>query len=165
MQDSLAKFWEAPAGTPTSTGIWNDEALRLVNKYRVNARRAAHLLALLNAISFDGLVATSDAKFTYWLLRPIMADSAITLAAAMPNHPSYPSNLATISGGIAEILAVTFPAERSRLEALASEAALSRVYGGIHFPFDSDEGLKLGRRIAAWVLGHDPGLGAPIPLD
>jgi hypothetical protein len=29
------------------------------------------------------------------------------------------------------------------------------VYGGIHYRFDTDAGLALGRRVAAWTLAHD----------
>jgi hypothetical protein len=49
-------------------------------------------------------------------------------------------------------LIMAFPSERAGLEALAQEAGLSRVYGGIHFRFDSDAGIALGRAVAnkAW---------------
>ena len=35
---------------------------------------------------------------------------------------------------------------------LAEEAALSRLYGGIHYRFDSDVGLEGGRQIAQLFL-------------
>jgi hypothetical protein len=38
---------------------------------------------------------------------------------------------------------------------MAEEAALSRLYGGIHFRFDNEVGLEGGRGI-----GNDPGLKA-----
>jgi hypothetical protein len=37
----------------------------------------------------------------------------------------------------------------------AEEAALSRIFGGIHHRFDCDAGLVLGRTIAAYALAHD----------
>jgi hypothetical protein len=48
-----------------------------------------------------------------------------------------------------------FPAEKARLAGLAQEAALSRLYGGIHYRFDNDTGLELGHQVAAWALDHD----------
>jgi membrane-associated phospholipid phosphatase len=36
--------------------------------------------------------------------------------------------------------------------AAAAEAGVSRIYGGIHFPFSNEEGLAAGRAIAAEVL-------------
>lgn len=59
---------------------------------------------------------------------------------------------------MAAVLAATFPAERFRLADLADQAALSRVYGGIHYRFDGTAGLALGRRVAEWALDHNVGL-------
>jgi hypothetical protein len=164
-QDSIAKFWDLPAGTYTPPGYWNEEAARLVQKYRFNERKAAHLFAIINMVSFDAIVASHEAKFTYWLLRPTMADPAITLSIPLPNFPSYPSNHATISAGMALVIGAHFPAERSRLNGLANQAALSRVYGGIHYRFDGTAGLTLGRKIGEWALRNDVSLRQPFPLD
>jgi membrane-associated phospholipid phosphatase len=155
-QVDKAVFWDAPAGTHTPAGHWNEEAARLAVKYHLNELRAAQLLALLNMVAFDAIVASHEAKYHYWLLRPTMADPGITLPIGLPNFPSYPSNHAAISAGMARILGDAFPAERRRLDALAEEAALSRVLGGIHYRFDGEAGLELGRRIADWALGAEP---------
>ena len=163
-QDSLAKFWNLPNGTYTPPGYWNEEAARLVTKYRLNERRAAHLFALMHIVAYDGLVASHEAKYTYWLLRPTMADAGITLSIPLPNFPSYPSNHATISSGMATILGTEFPAERARLQLLAEQAALSRVYGGIHYRFDGTAGLTLGRRVAEWARDNDVELRTPFTL-
>lgn len=151
-QDSLAKFWNLPNGTHTPPGYWNEEGTRLIAKYGLNERKAAHLLALTNMVAFDAIVASHEAKYAYWLLRPTMADAAIQLAVPLPNFPAYPSNHASISAGMADILGATFPAERLRLRQLADQAALSRVYGGIRYRFDGNAGLILGRRVAEWAL-------------
>ena len=34
----------------------------------------------------------------------------------------------------------------------AEEAAASRVYGGIHYPFDNVDGLATGRSVGAWTM-------------
>ena len=154
-QDAIAKFWNFPAGTYQPPGYWNELASRLAVRYRLADREAAHVLALMNMVGFDAIVATHDAKFTYWLIRPSQADPAIELAIGLPNFPSYPSNHATLSSGMARILAEKFPAQRARLKRLADEAAMSRLLGGIHYRFDNDTGLKLGRRIAEWAIQHD----------
>ena len=127
----------------------------LAVRYRLNERDAAHLFALMNMVGFDALIASHDGKFAYWHIRPSQADPGIQLAVGLPNFPSYPANHATLSAAMARILGATFPAERARLDGLAEEAALSRVYGGIHFRFDTDAGLVLGRTVAAWALAHD----------
>ncbi|WP_407928581.1 phosphatase PAP2 family protein [Alkalihalobacterium elongatum] len=53
-----------------------------------------------------------------------------------PKHPAYPSGHATVSGAAAVILSYFFPAESRKIHDIAEEAALSRLYGGIHFPIE-----------------------------
>lgn len=163
-QHALAVFWNLPAGTHTPPGFWNEEAVRLAARYRLNERRTAHLLALMNMVSYDAVVASHEAKYHYWLLRPTQADPLITTSFGVPNFPAYPSNHAALSAGMARIIGDQFPAERVRLDALAEEAALSRVYGGIHYRFDGDAGVELGRNVAAWALAHDVKGHQPFPL-
>lgn len=154
-QAALAVFWDGAPGTHTPPGHWNLEAATLAVKYRLSELEAAHLFALANMVSYDAIVASHEAKYHYWLLRPTMADPMITTAIGLPNFPSYPSNHAAISSGMAQIIAAQFPAERARLEALAEEAAFSRVLGGIHYRFDGDAGVQLGRDVAALALAND----------
>lgn len=154
-QEDIAKFWNLPGGTYQPPGYWNEEAATLAMKYRLGERDAAHTMALMNMVSYDALVASHEAKFFYWLIRPSQADPGIVLPIGLPNFPSYPSNHAAISAGMARVLGDRFRAERRRLDALADEAALSRVFGGIHYRFDGEAGLTLGRTVAAWALAHD----------
>jgi hypothetical protein len=151
-QDSLAKLWALPAGTFTVAGYWNREAAALAAGRGFGERRTAQLLALASQAAFDALIACNDAKYTYWLLRPTQADPAITLTIGLPNFPSYPSNTACISAAEAEVIGARVPAERQRLRALAEQAAHSRIYGGIHYRFDGEVGLELGRRVARQAL-------------
>jgi hypothetical protein len=163
-QDSIAKFWNLPAGTHQPPGFWNVEAARLVTQNNLDDRAAAHLFALMNIASYESLVSSHEAKYHYWLLRPTMADPGIQLAIGLPNFPSYPSNHAAISAAMARVIAAQFPGEAARLDALAEQAALSRVYGGIHYRFDGEAGLDLGRKVAAWALAHDVSGRTPFAL-
>ena len=58
-------------------------------------------------------------------------------------------------GAIAAVLAAVFPSEATRLAAVAEESSLSRLYAGIHYRFDMEAGLALGRSVAAKALGAD----------
>jgi hypothetical protein len=52
------------------------------------------------------------------------------------------------------VLSAIFPQRSGDLASMADEAAISRLYGGIHFYFDNDAGLVLGRRIGPAALAH-----------
>jgi hypothetical protein len=164
VQDSLAKFWALPVGTFAPAGYWNREASVLAAGERHGERRTAHTLALMGMAGFDALIACHDAKYAYWFLRPSQADPAISPAIGLPNFPAYPSNHACISGAQTEVLGARFPRHRERLSALAFEAAVSRVYGGIHYRFDGDVGLALGRAVARVALRRDVGERDAFPL-
>ena len=163
-QDSLAKFWAMGTGTLIA-GYWNGVAAELIERHRLGEVEAAHALALMNTAAMDGLIACADAKFTYWLLRPSQADAGISLAIGLPNFPSYPSNHACFSGAAAYVLGALFPHEAQRLDGLAYDAAISRVFGGIHYRFDGDVGLQVARNVTALALAVDGGEGLLAMLD
>ena len=45
------------------------------------------------------------------------------------------------------MLAAFLPERAAAFEAMAEEAAVSRLYGGIHFASDNEVGLELGRQV------------------
>jgi len=119
---------------------------------RKSDHEAARILFVMNAAAWDALIGCFDAKYHYWFIRPPQADPAITLPIGLPPHPSYPSAHSCVSGSSTEVLAVSFPSERRRLEQIAEEASLSRLYAGIHYRFDMVAGLALGRAAAGKAL-------------
>jgi hypothetical protein len=149
-----AQYWAGTTGSLVA-GFWNAEASDLVLRYHLDERRAAHALALSNMAAMDANIACHDAKYAYWLIRPWQADAAITTPIGRPNHPSYPSNHACVSGAMAYTLGATFPEERTRLAAMADEAGESRLYAGIHYRFDKDAGLRIARQVSALALKRD----------
>jgi len=154
-QDSIAKFWAFPAGTSLVAGFWNSVASELIVRFHQDERKAAHTLALMSMAALDALTASHEAKYHYWLIRPTQADPLITLSIGLPNHPSYPSNHAAVSTTTALILGGIFPSEARRLAAMADEAGVSRLYGGIHYRFDKTAGEEIARNVAALALQLD----------
>jgi hypothetical protein len=148
----IAKMWADGPGTETPSGHWNIIAAHLITERGMSEHHAARIFSLMNTTMMDAGIACWDAKYHYMLLRPSQADAAITLPVGLPNFPSYVSGHASFSGAASEVLAHFFPDQSSHLRALADEAALSRVYGGIHYRFDGEQGLKLGRAVAALAL-------------
>lgn len=153
-QIRIARHWADGEGTITPPGHWNAIAAQLIAQHQLSGLEAARTLALLNMALMDAGISCWDAKFVYWLIRPSQADPAITTVPPLPNFPSYTSGHAVFSGAASVVLGHLFPAERDSLRADAEEAALSRVYGGIHYRFDSDRGLAQGRAIGELVMTH-----------
>jgi membrane-associated phospholipid phosphatase len=146
-QARLAALWADGPGSYTPPGRWNRIAADLIAQHRLSESDAARVMVLLNMALMDAGIAYLDAQYTYWVIRPAQADPAITMTAPLPNSPSYPSGHAAFSGAGAEVLGHLFPKEKEALVARAEEATLSRMYGGIHYRFDGEAGLAIGREI------------------
>ena len=158
-QKRLADDWNLGLGSVTPPGVWNLHAARLVAAHRLDAAQAARAFAVLNVAMFDAMIACWHAKYRWWTERPVTViratrDPAFLPYLVTPAHPSYVSGHSSASGAAEKALAAFFPAEAAQLHAMAEEAAMSRLYGGIHFRSDDDFGLDLGRRVAARVLAR-----------
>lgn len=149
-QTALAQLWAKQP--PPGIAQLNLLADELLNGRLHQERDAARLLAYANAAVFDAQIACYEAKFTYWFLRPVHADPAITMVIGLQNHPSYPSTHSCITAAFMEVLGDAFPRERRELDAMVEEAGVSRIYGGIHFRYDVTAGQALGRRAAKYAL-------------
>jgi membrane-associated phospholipid phosphatase len=160
-QARVAALWADGLGSYSPPGRWNRIASDLILKHRWDDSRAARVLTLLNLAMMDAGIACWDNKYHYDLIRPSQADPSISTPVGLPNFPSYPSAHACFSGAAAEVLASFFPEERKTLQAKAEEAALSRVYGGIHYRFDGDAGLSLGRAVAHRAIERNRTEGWP----
>jgi hypothetical protein len=161
----LVALWADGAGTSTPPGHWNRIACGLLCKHGVDEGRAVEVLAVLNLALFDAGILCWRVKFEHWLARPHQMDPAILPLVSVPNFPAYPSGHSAFSGAAAEVLGHSFPTEREALTALATEASESRVAGGIHYPFDCQEGLRIGRWVGtratrAW-LDRKGGIAGP----
>jgi membrane-associated phospholipid phosphatase len=115
------------------------------------------VLAVLNTTQADAFIACWSAKYTHWTKRPVtlirsLLDPEYLSLIPSPPFPAYPSGHSTTSGAASTVLAALFPARSRELAAMADEAAISRLYGGIHYRFDNDAGLALGRRIGTVTL-------------
>jgi membrane-associated phospholipid phosphatase len=129
--------------------------VELIRKYHVSDARAARIMFLAGTAVFDASIACFDAKYAYWFIRPPQADPAITLPIGLPPHPSYPSAHSCVSGSMSGVLMAFFPRDAAALDAMSQEASLSRLYGGIHYRFDMEAGIALGRNVARKALRAD----------
>lgn len=136
------------------TTIWYRTASQRLfeERWADNPPRAARAYALLSVAEFDALVATWDAKFTYWQIRPFQASPGFVTLFPTPNHPSYPAAHGGGSGAYSAMLAYLFPRDAASINALADNFANSRLWAGIHYHTDIVAGLQLGRTVAGEVI-------------
>ena len=76
----------------------------------------------------------------------------VTTCTGIPNFPAYTSGHSSFSAAAAEVLSFIFPDKTAELNAMALEAANSRIYGCIHYRFDSEVGLTHGKQIGAFAV-------------
>jgi hypothetical protein len=146
-QIRIARFWADGAGTDTPPGHWMRIAIGLAGRDQLSLPDTVRLFAHLAMAQADAFIACWDAKYTYWSGRPIGLIPGFASTIITPNFPSYISGHSTLSGASSVVLAAFFPADAGTLAAQAEEAAISRLYGGIHWRSDNEVGLDVGRRI------------------
>lgn len=159
--NTKAYFWQSFDGVNT---VWLDWISRRLFEQKLdsNTPRSARVYALFSVVQADAYIACWDAKYTYWAARPDMLDPALKTVFTDPAHPSYPSAHGCVSGAKADLLAYLFPSDAKDIEARSQEAALSRLWAGIHFRSDLDAGLKLGQGVAKIVIEHAKHDGAVV---
>src|SRR5690606_19949179 len=148
----IANYWQDGLGTYTPPGHWNTIAFDYILKYKMNPLRTSRTLAYMNMAIMDAGISCWDAKYFYHYPRPIQVIEGFKTIAGTPNFPSYTSGHSTFSAAAAEVLTYVFPQEGEIFRDWAEEAAISRVYGGIHWSFDSDVGLTQGKDVASYTL-------------
>lgn len=150
---------------------WLDQVARLLlNDYFVPTIMALALLALwFEQKNPEGLArhnrravltASLSAALTNALLKMInllyfrprpFASHPVNLLFYQPTDPSFPSNAAALGFAIAAGVWFYHRAWGWGLLALAALFGLSRIFGGVHYPFDVLAGAALGWG-SAWVI-------------
>jgi membrane-associated phospholipid phosphatase len=108
----------------------------------------------------DAAVACWRIKFRHFNPRPAQLDPSIKTTIGLPNFPAYPSGHSTFSAASAAVLTYLFPEGGPSFDAMADEAGISRLYGGIHYRSDIERGKEHGGRIGLHVVGFARADGA-----
>jgi hypothetical protein len=149
---AIVHKWADGAGTYTPPGHWNDIAAEFVRDANFSEVRAARAFALLNMVEHNAAVACWDTKYFYFNARPSQLNPAIKTGTGIPNFPAYVSGHSTFSGAAAELLSYLFPQDEADFRAMADEASMSRLYGGIHYRKDCEMGIQLGTDVAEHII-------------
>ena len=161
-QMAIVYKWADGLSTPTPPGHWNVIAAPHINAAGFSEVRTARAYALLNMTLHDAAVACWETKFTYFNPRPSQIDPRIRTVIGLPNFPSYTSGHSTFSAAAAEVLSYLFPGSAAAFAADRDEAAMSRLYGGIHYRSDIEVGKDHGARVGGYTVtfartdGADP---------
>ena len=153
-QLAIAQKWNDGAGTYTPPGHWNDIAAEYVRDAHMSEVRAARAFALLDMAMHDAAVGCWGVKFKYFNPRPGQLDPLIKTVIGLPNFPAYPSGHSTFSAAAAGVLSYLFPSGAAQFSAMADEAGVSRMYGGIHYRTDVTRGKEHGARVGASVVQY-----------
>jgi hypothetical protein len=146
-QSNLAKYW----GTVESTKRMTPIIFSLIEKYGLGSPHASRVLGCFHASINDAFVITWFLKYLWDVARPCQYDRNLYTVVPTPRFPAYPSAHATIAGCAEVLLSYFFPLESSEIKKVMEESAQSRLYAGVHFKVDNDEGLRLGRQIGELV--------------
>lgn len=173
-QREIARFWsDDPMLSTTPPGHWIQIALKLSDDLSLPVEKRVDLLVRLAVATADAFIGCWKTKFEYETVRPVSyirahIDPKFTPLLITPPFPEYPSAHSTQSGAAAAVLTRAFgenfayedsaherdglPARKfSSFWAAAQEAAVSRLYGGIHFRPAIERGLDQGRCVGAYA--------------
>ncbi|MXV50193.1 phosphatase PAP2 family protein [Pedobacter sp. HMF7647] len=145
-------FWADGVATYTPAGHWNAIAADEFVKEKYSEVRWARNFALLNMALMDAGIVCWDTKYFYFNARPSQIDPKIKTLTGVPNFPAYTSGHSNFSAAAATVLSYLLPDRGSKFTDLANEAAMSRLYGGIHYRVDCEAGLATGKKVGEYAV-------------
>lgn len=154
------QFWADGVATYTPTGHWNAIAADEFVKQNYSEVRWARNLALLNMAEMDAAIVCWDTKYFYFNQRPSQANPNIKTLTGVPNFPAYTSGHSNFSGAAAAVLNYLLPDRGNKFNDLAQQAAMSRLYGGIHYRIDCEVGLVTGKKVGSYAVARGMADGA-----
>jgi hypothetical protein len=150
----IVHFWADGVGTYTPAGHWDAIAAEDFITKNFSEVRWARNMALLNMSLMDAGIVCWDAKMFYYNPRPSQLDPRIKTLTGVPNFPAYISGHSTFSAAAATILGHIIPERKSAYDAMALEASLSRMYGGIHYRADCERGIVTGKKVGDYAVNR-----------
>jgi PAP2 superfamily len=168
----IALYWADGGGTVTPPGHSIAITKQLIEEKGLTLDKAAETYAKVGLAVADAFMACWKCKYDYNLMRPETyikknIDPNWKPLIATPPFPEYVSGHSTQSGATAYVLNSIFgtntpfvdktnqgrkdidgtPRSYKSFDEMAAEAAISRLYGGIHYEFGNKFGLDAGTKI------------------
>jgi hypothetical protein len=174
-RSQIARFWsDDPMLSYTPAGHWTAIMNQVAEEKGLDLTAHVEALARTGIAMADAFIGCWEAKYRFDLVRPVTyinahIDPAWQPILITPPFPEYPSGHSVQSAAAATLLTHLFgedysfvdesptpdgvePRQFASFWAAANEAAISRLYGGIHFRPAIEHGQNLGRAIAAYAV-------------
>ena len=166
----VARFW---ADQPIAQG---QRALRAkAQSLGWDLAATARLFAAAMTSQADAIIACWDAKYTYQLWRPWQAVPVVepgwTPLLGTPNHPEFPSAHGCVTGSMSRAIArvmgtpqiaididalnIGVTRHYATVDELLGELGEARIWGGLHYRFSTDAGLRIAERVVNQNLRHN----------
>lgn len=158
----------------TPGGHWVNIGRNSMIKESFDIKETSYSYTLLSIAIHDAFISCWDEKYHSNYIRPITIiqnniDSKWSPILLTPNFPEYPSGHSVVSSSASTILTYLFGENYSFIDSTevpygmsprlftsfyhaSEEAAISRLYGGIHFRPAIDNGIEQGKKIGKHVL-------------
>jgi len=155
-------------------GHWMNITAHACRKANSDIIHSAESYVKVACAMADGFISCWKAKYDYNLIRPESyinqyIDPEWTPLIQTPPFPEHTSGHSTISAAAAAVLTSLYgdnfsfsdstemefgipPRTFSSFTAAAHEVAMSRQYGGIHYPWGNEAGLKNGGEVGQYVF-------------
>ncbi len=178
-QRTIAEYWsDDPGLTSTPPGHSMSILMHVLETENSNLSEATEAFAKLGMSLHDAFVSCWASKYKYNLIRPIscirrdLGHEDWLSIVGTPPFPEYTSGHSVQSGAMSAVMSALFGANYSftddthatrvdidgsprsfaSFDEAAEEAALSRLYGGIHYRAAIELGVDQGREVGAYVL-------------
>jgi PAP2 superfamily len=173
-QEEIARFWsDDPGATATPPGHSISVTTQVLRLEDASLARAADAYAKVGIAVCDAFIACWHQKYVYNLLRPVTYvqehfDPTWLPILVTPPFPEYASGHSVQSGAAFQVLTDLFGESYSFVDhthddrgfaprsfgsffQAADEAAISRLYGGIHFRSAIENGVTQGKCVGEAV--------------
>jgi hypothetical protein len=173
-QRETVEWWvDTPGLTGAPAGHWMLIGSQLVDQLDLDLERTAEMYALLGITLADAFISCWSHKYEVNLLRPVTyireyISPRWTPYVESPPFPEYPSGHSVGSAAAADTLTALFgqvaftdsantnrgyaPRTYYSFEQAATEAAYSRIYGGIHFRAAVENGMRQGQCVSQRIF-------------
>ncbi|MFZ4542908.1 MAG: vanadium-dependent haloperoxidase [Saprospiraceae bacterium] len=171
-QKLIALYWADGGNTVTPPGHSIAIAKQLMDERGEKLDRAAEIMMRVGIATADAFICCWRCKYVYNLMRPVTyiqkyIDPSWKTLIATPPFPEYTSGHSSQAGAAAYVLTELFgqnysftdkthqfrkdidgkPRKFNSFTDFAQEAAVSRLYGGIHYPMGNEMGFSSGQKI------------------